>query len=270
MEQEWTETTTQMPVVFSANESTTIAKFAAAFVKAQKEIKGAVKDATNPHFKNQYADLSSVMAACKDSLNKNGIAIIQTPARSEPGRLALTTKLLHESGEWMAGTGEIPIDRAGPQAYGSALTYARRYFLSAMVGVCPEDDDGNDADNRGQRKPEPTPAQRQEQKRQSVTPTPDDEQYLIRVDEAFDAREAAAQVGDPGFKFTREDRRVIRSGVARKCGKESICEMDEESKGKLIRKIVDGDFDHFRAAAKKNPASYQLPKQVAEIQAVEW
>jgi hypothetical protein len=99
-----------------------------------------------------------VMTACKDSLNKHGIAIIQTPAPSRDGRLALTTKLLHESGEWMAGTGEIPVDRPGPQAYGSALTYARRYFLGAMVGVCPEDDDGNGANGRDEQ------PQRQHQK----------------------------------------------------------------------------------------------------------
>ena len=130
------------------SQSESILKFSAAFVKAQREIEGAVKDKTNPAFKSKYADLSAVMDACKDSLNKHGIAIIQMPAPAEAGKLGLTTKLLHESGEWMSGTGEIPIGRDGPQAYGSALTYARRYFLAAMVGVCPEDDDAEGASGR--------------------------------------------------------------------------------------------------------------------------
>lgn len=125
------------------------AKIAAAFVKAQSKIEGVTKGKTNPHFNSTYADLASVDDACRPILNEMGIGILQVPVPCDAGRLELTTTLLHESGEWMSGTGSMSLGRGdGPQAYGSALTYARRYFLAAMVGLCPEDDDGNGAEGQ--------------------------------------------------------------------------------------------------------------------------
>ena len=51
---------------------------------------------------------------------------------------------LHASGEWIScGILSLPVSKIDAQGYGSALTYARRYSLSAAVGVAPEDDDGN-------------------------------------------------------------------------------------------------------------------------------
>ncbi|MGJ3625995.1 ERF family protein [Sphingomonas sp. MMS24-JH45] len=47
----------------------------------------------------------------------------------------MTTQLSHESGEWMRGT-LIPLSKVDAQGYGSAVTYARRYALAAVVGVC--------------------------------------------------------------------------------------------------------------------------------------
>lgn len=128
--------------------SETITTFAAAFVAAQAKIKGAAKDATNPHFKSKYADLSSVMDACKEALSDQGIAVLQTPVPTDSGNLALDTVLMHKSGEWVSGRVEMPLSKNDPQGYGSAMTYARRYSLAAMVGVCPEDDDGESAMNR--------------------------------------------------------------------------------------------------------------------------
>jgi hypothetical protein len=125
-------------------------KIATAFVKAQAKIAGVTKSKVNDHFDSSYADLASVDAACRPILNEHGIGILQVPVPCEAGRLTLTTTLLHESGEWMSGTGSMSLGRGdGPQAYGSALTYARRYFLAAMVGLCPEDDDGNGAEGHG-------------------------------------------------------------------------------------------------------------------------
>ena len=84
--------------------SESIGKIASALVKAQAAIKFAVKDSVNPHLKNRYADLASVITACKEHLNAEGIAVIQMPENSEPGYLYLTTRLLHESGEWIEAT----------------------------------------------------------------------------------------------------------------------------------------------------------------------
>ncbi|HJV72713.1 MAG TPA: ERF family protein [Noviherbaspirillum sp.] len=125
--------------------SESIVKLAAALLQAQRAITFASKDAKNPHFKNTYADLPSVIDAVKPHLNAAGITYIQTPSPSEAGALALTTRLLHESGEWLEDTATIPLPKNDPQGYGSALTYARRYALSAITGLYQDDDDGNAA-----------------------------------------------------------------------------------------------------------------------------
>lgn len=125
--------------------STNLDALAAALTEAQKEIEGAAKDKFNPGYKSKYADLSSVMDACKPALSKNGFAIIQGAEPSDTGTLCLTTMLLHKSGQWISGTMTLPLAKQDPQGYGSALTYARRYGLAAIAGVCPEDDDAQSA-----------------------------------------------------------------------------------------------------------------------------
>jgi len=127
------------------NTSESIGKIAPALLKAQKAITFAVKDAKNPHFKSTYADLGSVIDACKPALNEAGIAFMQMPAPSETGTIALTTRLVHESGEWIESTATCPLPKNDPQGYGSANTYLRRYALAAAVGLYQDDDDGNAA-----------------------------------------------------------------------------------------------------------------------------
>jgi len=125
--------------------SESISNIAAALVKAQANIHGALKDSTNPHFKSKYADLSSVMEAVKAPLLAQGIAIVQATEPSEASEVRLSTMLLHSSGEYIADTITVPVNKQDAQGYGSAMTYARRYGLQAMTGCCPEDDDGNAA-----------------------------------------------------------------------------------------------------------------------------
>lgn len=126
------------------NRSDSLEKFAPAFVKAQREVKGARKSSVNPHFKSRYADLAEVEDACLDALNAQGIAVLQ-PVRSDGPTAIVTTLLLHESGEWLSEDLGLTAVQNTPQALGSAITYGRRYGLAAMVGVAPEDDDGNAA-----------------------------------------------------------------------------------------------------------------------------
>lgn len=122
--------------------SETINKLSAALAKAQGEITGALKDSANPFFKSKYADLASCWDACRDALSKNGIAVIQVPENSETG-IVLHTTLAHSSGQWIRGSLEVHPADSKPQSVGSALTYARRYALTAFVGVAQVDDDGN-------------------------------------------------------------------------------------------------------------------------------
>ena len=121
-----------------------INEIAASIAKAQGQIKGATKDASNPFFKSKYADLSSVWDACRSALSANGLAVIQSPA-AEGTRVSVDTLLTHSSGQWVAGTVSVTAKEDTPQAIGSAITYLRRYALQSFVGVSPEDDDANAA-----------------------------------------------------------------------------------------------------------------------------
>lgn len=118
---------------------------ATALVKAQKEFEPARKDATNPHFRSKYANLSACVDAVKDALNNNGISLIQNTHESDTG-VIVETIFLHESGEMLsAGKLHFPASKQDAQGYMSALTYARRGQLLAACGIAPEDDDGNAA-----------------------------------------------------------------------------------------------------------------------------
>jgi len=126
-------------------QSPTLAELGKALAKAQGEIKGAIKDSQNPYFKSNYADLTSVWEACRKPLSSNGLSVIQASSDSIPETITIETTLLHSSGEWVRGKLAMKPVKSDPQSIGSCITYARRYALAAIVGICPEDDDGNDA-----------------------------------------------------------------------------------------------------------------------------
>jgi len=112
-----------------------IDELAAALAAAQGMMENAVMNRVNPHFKSKYADLAAVLSAARKPLSANGLAIVQTI-----GDGVLHTRLLHTSGQWIAS--EHPLPMAGrPQEIGSALTYARRYSLSALIGIAADEDD---------------------------------------------------------------------------------------------------------------------------------
>ena len=119
---------------------------AKAFVQAQKDFAPALTDSTNPHFRNKYVSLQGSIEAVIDSLNNNGIALIQKTHDCDTG-VRVETIFIHTSGESMSGgVIHVPADKQTPQGYGSALTYARRYSLMSACGIAPEDDDGNMAE----------------------------------------------------------------------------------------------------------------------------
>lgn len=129
-------------------QSAEIGELAAALSVAQGEITGALKDSANPFFKSKYADLASVWDACRASLSKNGLAVIQVAGTDDKGAAVITTTLAHKSGQWIRGSIALMPVKSDPQGMGSALTYARRYALAAMVGVAQVDDDANAASGK--------------------------------------------------------------------------------------------------------------------------
>ena len=120
---------------------------AAALAQAQSVMGGAVKDSANPFFKSRYADLSSVVDACRGPLTANGIAVIQSPSAEGP-RVSVETLLVHASGQWVSGTVTTTAKDDSPQSIGSAITYLRRYGLQSFVGIAPVDDDAEAAQGR--------------------------------------------------------------------------------------------------------------------------
>lgn len=152
------------------NHSEQIADLVTALAKAQGEITGALKDSANPFFNSKYADLAACWDVCREPLSKNGLSIVQVPERGkavtiqwettdqktgevssykvDTEELIVVTTLFHASGQWIRS--ELPmIPRdASPQGMGSALTYGRRYGLSALIGIAQVDDDGNQASGR--------------------------------------------------------------------------------------------------------------------------
>lgn len=127
-------------------QSEQVGELAAALAKAQKAIKAPNKGRTAGYdtkggqkVSYTYADLADVIAAYREPLSDNGLALVQS-TRQEDGHLVLVTSLLHSSGQWVAGEYPVKVyDR--PQEQGSAITYARRYSVTALLGIAAEDDD---------------------------------------------------------------------------------------------------------------------------------
>lgn len=121
-----------------------IDQIAIALTKVQGKLRPAAKDARNPFFDARYASIAAVWEACRNLLAENDLAVSQI---MEPvdGTPHLSTLLIHSSGQWLKSQMPILPKKQDPQSFGSALTYARRYGLAAIVGVVSDDDDGNQA-----------------------------------------------------------------------------------------------------------------------------
>jgi len=150
--------------------SQSIAQLAGALAKAQGEMKPAALNAVNPFLKNTYADLGSVIAASREALSKNGLAVIQSPNIDRGDVLTITTLLAHESGEWVESelslsTGSSNKGLSAAQAVGSVITYLRRYAYSSILGIHTGDD------NDGSQSPEPKRVQRKAAPERAAPPT---------------------------------------------------------------------------------------------------
>lgn len=131
----------------------------AALASAQGLIHNAAKGQDNPFFRSKYADLAAVWDVIRQPLSSHGLSVVQVPSTTGQGVVSVETMLAHTSGQWIKSRLVVVpgyTDKEDnfhrlfdPQAVGSAITYARRYALQSIVGVAPEDDDGNRASGRG-------------------------------------------------------------------------------------------------------------------------
>lgn len=133
------------------NTSDKIDIISAALVSVQEEMI-AIKDADNPFFKSKYAPLDEILKSVRPSLKEKGLTIVQS-MESADSNLVCTTRVLHESGQWIDSTMSLRADKPTPQGFGSAATYARRYGICAALSISTpnEDDDGNKAEEAGEK-----------------------------------------------------------------------------------------------------------------------
>ena len=127
--------------------SESIQNLSKAMAEFQKSIQQPLKDANNPFFKSQYVPLENVVEAITETGSPLGISFMQFASSDETGSIEVATLVMHSTGEYI----EFPPVRMKPesnkpQAVGSAITYAKRYALSAIFGITSDkDDDGNEA-----------------------------------------------------------------------------------------------------------------------------
>ncbi len=128
--------------------SASLTELTKALIKVQAALKPAVRDKDNPYLKTKYADLACLWESCRALLQENRLAVIQVSGLDASGAY-LETILTQESGEWISGRYPLkPLRESDPQALGSAVTYARRYSLAALLGIVTEDDDAEIAMGR--------------------------------------------------------------------------------------------------------------------------
>ena len=179
--------------------SDTITALATALAKAQGMIDDATKTGMNPAFRSKYADLAAVRAVVREPLAVNDLAIVQAP-RTVDGAVEVETMLLHKSGEYLAETLRMPVNKWDAQGIGSGITYARRYGIMAILSIASEDDDGNAA---VQKTAAPAPA-----------PAPKKPAPSIDVAALIAKGESAASLGEPALMewwegLTKEQRMAI-------------------------------------------------------------
>lgn len=116
----------------------------AAMVEIQQELKHAILDKKNPHLKNLYASLESIIDAIRPIASSKGISFQQFP-EMEGDLNILTTRISHKSGQFYVSKMKLMVLKPGMQDLGSAITYAKRYALSSIFGVATGegDDDGH-------------------------------------------------------------------------------------------------------------------------------
>ena len=116
-----------------------------AFIQFQNEFQGLRPDSKNPFFKSTYISLDGILQTVRPLLSKYGLAVLQE-ATGDGEYIYIKTKLIHKSGE-MLETDVLkmkPVEANKPQAMGSVITYAKRYQLGALLGICETvDDDAN-------------------------------------------------------------------------------------------------------------------------------
>jgi hypothetical protein len=121
--------------------STEINELATALSKAQSQFTPVLKKAKGVH-NSSYAEFIEFIEMAKPHLGEHGLSITQFPF-NENGHVGIINRLMHSSGQWMEHDFGVPPSKHDTHAYGSAITYTKRYCYGSILGIPTTDDDGN-------------------------------------------------------------------------------------------------------------------------------
>ena len=165
------------------NHSESIKEIAAALAAFQSEVKDPARDGENPHFRSKYVQIDGLLAAVRPILSKHGLSVVQSTG-GDGQDISVTTEIMHTSGEWIRTDALIlKAVKADPQGAGSAVTYGRRYSLSAALGVAWDDDDDGNAASA------PKPAPKAKPKKDNRA------EYMAKIKEAMQTQHISAEDG---------------------------------------------------------------------------
>jgi hypothetical protein len=180
-------------------------------------------------YRYKYATLQDCIAACRPALSTHQLAVVQMLDTTPEGFSAITTQLVHSSGQWIRSHFLVPVtDAREARAIGSGLSYARRYAYCAIIGVAVEEEDDDAAAAKAPRQQTARPDQRPAQRSAAPTGQRDPSEYRFAsgafrgktVQEAWDSGEAGqefvqkcARPGN-GPAFIREQaQKVIKAAI---------------------------------------------------------
>lgn len=134
-----------MPALYAA-----LAKAQGQFQPIEKNREVRIQMKTGGAYNFRYADLQEVLAKTRQALAANGLALVQTIEPTSTGQ-ALVCKLVHAEGGSIIS--QVPMasarDLGDPKAFGAAISYLRRYLVTAMLGVAADDDLDEDGQEAG-------------------------------------------------------------------------------------------------------------------------
>lgn len=135
----------------------------AAILAASANFGALERDSANPYFKSKYLSLPALLKAVREPLSEQGCVITSAFEMTAQGQFVVRTEVVHiASGTSVSSLFPIA-DPTNPQKVGSAGTYGMRYSLLHLLGIAPEDDDGNSIPNPQQWVgPDPAGQQRQQ------------------------------------------------------------------------------------------------------------
>lgn len=122
-----------------------LAKAQAVFTNPPRNREVRVKTRTGDTYTFSYATLDEIVNMIRKPLADNGLALVHSLEQDEKGPIC-ETRLIHASGQWLSTWVPLVVEEgANAQAWGSAITYARRYGLTCLLSVAADEDDDSNA-----------------------------------------------------------------------------------------------------------------------------